>query len=86
LKVKEPLDLDIGKTNQVQGIITSKYIKNHHFKVYFKHFKELLWQRNMDLRFLCEKGVHCCYLGVKNYLLFCHIIMHESISDEEVLC
>jgi hypothetical protein len=28
----------------------------------------------MDLGFLCEEGVHCCYLGVINYLLFCHII------------
>jgi hypothetical protein len=38
----------------------------------------------MDLGFLCEECVHCCYLGVKNYLLFCCIIVHESMSDEEV--
>jgi hypothetical protein len=53
---------------------------------YFKHFKDLMWQRNMDLGFLCEEGVHCCYLGVENYLLFCCIIVHESMSNEEVLC
>jgi hypothetical protein len=42
-----------------------------------------MWQRNMDLGFSCEEGVHCCYVGVGNYLLSRHIIMH---SDEEVLC
>jgi hypothetical protein len=45
-----------------------------------------MWQRDMDLGFLCEEGVHHCYLGVGNYLLSCHIIMHENIFDEEVLC
>jgi hypothetical protein len=43
-------------------------------------------QRNMDLGFSCEKGVHCCYLGIKNYLLSCCIIMHKNMFDEEVLC
>jgi hypothetical protein len=45
-----------------------------------------MWQRNMDLRFLFENGLHCCYLGAKNYLLFYRIIMQESMYVEEILC
>jgi hypothetical protein len=28
----------------------------------------------MDLGFLCEEDVHCCYLGIENDLLSCRII------------
>jgi hypothetical protein len=39
-----------------------------------------VWQRDMDLGFSCEEGVHCCYLGAGNYLLSCRIIcMRECL-------
>jgi hypothetical protein len=32
-----------------------------------------VWYRNMDLGFLCEVGVHYCYLRARNYLLSCQL-------------
>jgi len=42
--------------------------------------------KKYGLGFLFEKGLHCCYLGAKNYHLSCRIIMQENMYVEEVLC
>jgi len=44
-----------------------------------------MWQRNMDLGFLFEKGLYCYYLGAGNYLLSCRIITNENMFAKEGL-
>jgi hypothetical protein len=44
-----------------------------------------MWQRNMDSRFLFEKGLYCYYLSAGNYLLSHCIIMNENMFAKEPL-
>jgi hypothetical protein len=76
----------LGIHSNFYSIYLIVFIFNLHIKSceQCKFNEDALWQKYMELGFLCEEGVHYHCFGIRNHFLSCRIVMHKNTSNGEV--